>query len=177
MKSVIVASTNPVKLQAVRQGFARMFPAGHFSVCPLMVAAAVSDQPLTDGETRLGALARAIAAREKLPDAEFWVGIEGGVDQIDGHMAAFAWVAILSQSGEGFSRSGTFFLPEKIADLVRSGKELGEADDIIFGRANSKQQNGAIGLLSGDAIDRTGLYAQAVLLALIPFKSPEHFKT
>jgi len=113
MKSVIVASTNPVKLQAVRQGFARMFPAGHFSVCPLMVAAAVSDQPLTDGETRLGALARAIAAREKLPDAEFWVGIEGGVDQIDGHMAAFAWVAILSQSGEGFSRSGTFFLPEK----------------------------------------------------------------
>jgi len=57
--------------------------------------------------------------------------------------------------------------------LVRQGVELGEADDRIFGRNNSKQQNGAVGLLTGDAVDRAGLYVPAVIFALIPFKNPE----
>jgi non-canonical (house-cleaning) NTP pyrophosphatase len=51
--------------------------------------------------------------------------------------------------------------------------ELGEADDRVFGCNNSKQQNGAIGLLTGDAVDRAGLYVPAVIFALIPFKNPE----
>jgi len=51
--------------------------------------------------------------------------------------------------------------------------ELGEADDRVFERSNSKQTNGAIGLLTGNVIDRTTLYAPAVVFALIPFKNPE----
>jgi non-canonical (house-cleaning) NTP pyrophosphatase len=50
--------------------------------------------------------------------------------------------------------------------------ELGEADDCIFGRSNSKQINGAVGILTADAVDREELYAHAVLLALIPFLNP-----
>jgi len=55
---------------------------------------------------------------------------------------------------------------------VRQGKELGEADDLVFAKENSKQDNGAVGLLTGNVIDRTALYQQAVVLALIPFKNP-----
>ena len=73
----------------------------------------------------------------------------------------------------GKGRTGAFFLPESVANLVRHGKELGEADDIVFGRSNSKQANGAIGILTGDVVDRTQLYEQAVILALIPFKNPQ----
>jgi non-canonical (house-cleaning) NTP pyrophosphatase len=58
---------------------------------------------------------------------------------------------------------------------VRQGKELGEADDQVFGRHNSKQQEGAIGLLTGRVIDRTALYEEAVVMALIPFKNPTLF--
>jgi non-canonical (house-cleaning) NTP pyrophosphatase len=50
---------------------------------------------------------------------------------------------------------------------------LGEADDRVFSRKNSKQSNGAIGILTNDAIDRTELYIPAVIFALIPFKNPD----
>ncbi|MEM6529629.1 MAG: DUF84 family protein, partial [Chloroflexota bacterium] len=55
---------------------------------------------------------------------------------------------------------------------VRGGMELGDADDIVFGRSNSKQQTGSVGLLTGDALTRETYYLHAVVLALIPFKNP-----
>jgi non-canonical (house-cleaning) NTP pyrophosphatase len=86
-------------------------------------------------------------------------------------MMAFAWVFVRSRHLAGQGRTGAFFLPEPVADLVRQGKELGEADDIVFGRSNSKQQEGAIGILSGKVIDREQFYVQAIMLALLPFKN------
>ncbi|MEA2092675.1 MAG: DUF84 family protein, partial [Patescibacteria group bacterium] len=56
-----------------------------------------------------------------------------------------------------------------IIELIKEGKELGEADDIVFQRNNSKQENGAVGILTGDVVDRTKCYTEAVILALIPF--------
>ncbi len=86
-------------------------------------------------------------------------------------MAAFAWIVVRSQEMIGKARTGTFFLPPAVAELIRQGKELGEADDIVFGRSNSKQENGAVGLLTDNVIDRTQLYEHAMILALIPFKN------
>jgi len=108
-----------------------------------------------------------------MPEAYFWVGIEGGIEDREGEMAAFAWIVVKSNKTLGKGRTGTFFLPQAVSDLIRQGKELGEADDIVFGRINSKQENGAIGILTGDVIDRTQLYAHAVVLALLPFKNPD----
>ena len=172
MKTIIIASSNPVKARAALNGFRRMFPAEPFEILPRPAPSGVSDQPMTSAETLLGALNRAAAARAAHPGADFWVGIEGGVEE-DGGLAAFAWVAVLSPSGSGKARTGTFFLPPAVAHLVRQGIELGEADDIVFGATNSKQQNGAIGLLTGDVIDRAGLYEHAVVLALVSFRHPE----
>jgi len=67
-------------------------------------------------------------------------------------------------------------LPEAVARLVRAGKELGDANDIVFGRENSKQQEGAIGLLTGKVMDRTELYEHAMVLALAPIKGAEYFQ-
>jgi hypothetical protein len=44
-----------------------------------------------------------------------------------------------------------------------------DADDIVFKRSNSKQSNGAVGLLTGDRITRASYYVHACHLALIPF--------
>ncbi len=169
---VIVASHNPVKLLAVRRGFERMFPQADLMLDSVSVPSGVSHQPMDSAETRQGALNRARGAALARPDADFWVGIEGGVEAENGALGAFAWVAVLSSEQAGFSRTGTFYLPPAIAELVRAGKELGEADDIVFGRSNSKQEEGAVGILSGGVIDRAGLYEHAVVLALLPFKNP-----
>ncbi len=169
---VVVASRNPVKIEAVRLGFERMFPEARLQVEGVSVESGVSRQPMTDGETLQGALNRACAARQAAPQADFWAGIEGGVEEQDGTVSAFAWVVILARQGMGKARSATFDLPPALAELIRQGVELGEADDRLFERQNSKQQNGAVGLLTGDVIDRARYYEQPVVLALIPFKNP-----
>jgi inosine/xanthosine triphosphatase len=172
MTLVGLASKNPVKLAAALAGFQRMFAGEEFEVRSIPVSSGVAHQPRSDGETLRGATERAQQARGMFRDAHYWVGIEGGVEDQAGAMAAFAWVVILSRDGKvGKARSGTFFLPDAVADLVRQGKELGEADDVVFSRANSKQEEGAIGLLTGNVLDRGQLYTHTVILALVPFKN------
>lgn len=173
MKTIVVASTNPVKMNAALDGFIRMFPNEQWEVSGVKVESGVADQPMSDEETRRGAINRAEnASKEK--DADFWVGLEGGAEDHDGEMRACAWIAVKSKEGKtGTGRTGTFILPAKVRELVMQGMELGTADDMVFQRTNSKQSNGAVGILTGDVISRTAEYANAVILALIPFKHPE----
>ncbi len=183
-KNVIVASQNPVKFQAAREGFARMFPGESFTFQAVTAASEVSEQPFSSMETLRGAYNRARNARRFSPNADYWIGIEGGVEEtpegalgVENHesahsLAAFAWVVVLTGDQAGKGRTGLLFLPPLVAELVHQGKELGEADDIVFGRTNSKQENGAVGLLTNNVIDRAAFYEQAVILALIPFRNP-----
>ncbi|MGL1888432.1 MAG: inosine/xanthosine triphosphatase [Reichenbachiella sp.] len=167
-----IGSMNPVKINCVRQAFEEMME-GEMVFIGIDVNSSVSDQPLTNEETLLGAENRAKDSQLKLKDAEFWVGIEGGVENTNGGMEAFAWVVILSKEKKGISRTATFMLPLQIAELVNQGVELGHADDQIFKRKNSKQKDGAIGILTNGKIDRTAYYKPAVTMAMIPFLHQE----
>lgn len=170
---VVIASENPVKVTAVAQGFARMFPDRDFECVGISVPTGVSHQPMDDAETLHGAESRAKNAQATAPDAYFWVGVEGGVEDRESVLHGFAWVVVLSRDLEGRSRTASFEIPPEVAELVRNGIELGHADDQVFGRTNSKQKNGAVGLLTADVIDRVALYEPAVVLALIPFRNRE----
>lgn len=172
MPTILVASTNPVKIQAALHGFQRMFPHETCTARGVAVPSGVSDQPMTSAETLQGAFNRAQNARHVDGNADYWVGIEGGCEDIDGDLLCFAWVVVLSRERTGKGQTATFVLPQEVAQLVRQGVELGEADDRVFGRSNSKQSNGAIGLLSGDVVDRLGYYEHAMIMALVPFKNP-----
>lgn len=169
---IVVASKNPVKVNAAREGFQRMFEGASIDVSGVAVASGVSDQPIGDAETLLGATQRARAARRHGPDADFTVGIEGGCGWLDDDLTVFAWVVVMDATEKtGRSKTGMFFLPDEVARLVAGGLELGDADDRVFGGQNTKQKNGSIGLLTGDVLDRQAYYVQAVIMALIPFKN------
>ena len=176
MKTIIVASRNPVKVKAARAGFERMFPETRFDIASVSVESGVSHQPMSETETLQGAKNRARAARIARPEADDWVGIEGGIEDLSHGMLAYAWIVVLADGPTGKGRTGGFLLPEAVARLVRSGEELGEANDRVFGRENSKQQEGAIGLLTDKILDRTELYEHGVLLALAPIKSSRFFE-
>lgn len=171
MTTLVIASINPVKVQAAVNGFRRLFPEAELNVVTISAPSEVAHQPLSDEETLRGALNRSNNARRVQPDADYWIGIEGGVQALSDQLAAFAWIVVQTATLSGQARSGTFFLPPAVAELIREGKELGEADDIVFGRSNSKQENGAVGILTGNVIDRAQLYEHAMILALIPFKN------
>ena len=168
-KTVVVASNNPVKLKATRHGFEKMFPCGEFCFKTRSVPSGVSDQPMSSEETLTGALNRAHRVKSIHPEAQFWVGIEGGLQEVGADLEAFAWVVVLSPDNSGKSRTGGFFIPPKVAELVRGGMEMGYADDLVFKKTNSKQTTGATGILTHGAIDRAGFYEPSVILALIPF--------
>lgn len=173
---LVVASTNPVKQRAVAQGFSALFPDAAPEISAVAVASGVSEQPAGDAETRRGAENRARAARGERTDADCWFGIEGGIRDRDVGMTAFAWVVALCGEEVGYGRTAEFVLPERIAELVREGMELGEADDRVFGRTDSKRKDGAIGLLTGGALDRAGLYQQAVVMAMLPFRNLDLYR-
>lgn len=175
-----MGSENPVKVEAVRRAFGRVFPeyARAVEIVGLAVESGVSAQPRGERETRRGARNRAEDAARRRPEADYWVGLEGGVaggraPVVAGELFAFARVAVLAGGRVGESASGRFLLPGPVAELVRAGVELGEADDRVFGRTGSKTEEGAVGLLTGGAVTRTELYAQAVALALCKFVHPE----
>lgn len=164
---VVVASKNPVKKNAVLKGFKTYY--NDVEVECISVDSGVSDQPGTDDETLTGARNRVQECRNQIYDADFWVAIEGGIQAGEKDVLAFAWVVIHSAGKYGEARTASFTLPKKVAHLVAGGMELGTANDLVFNQINSKQKSGAVGLLTHDKIDRTELYRQAVILALIPF--------
>ena len=167
---IVVASRNPVKIDATERAFATLFPDETLEMLPADVASGVSDQPTSDEETRVGARNRAIAARDALPEADYWVGLEGGVEIIDEQLMAFAWMAVRGTDGKiGEARSSTLPLPPAVKKLVDSGMELGDANDKVFSTINSKQGGGAYGLLTNGLYTRGSIYTQTLIIALTPF--------
>jgi non-canonical (house-cleaning) NTP pyrophosphatase len=75
----------------------------------------------------------------------------------------------------GKAKTAAYPLPPLVLGLLEEGYELGQADDLCFGTVDSKRSTGAVGILTGDLITRTELYASAAVLALIPFKNPDWY--
>lgn len=169
---VVVASKNPVKIEATRAAFAALMPAVSPQMTAVSVSSGVADQPTSDAETLRGANNRAANARLRNPDADFWVGLEGGIEVIEDQLLAFAWMTILGTNGKSSSaRSATLPLPPAVRKLVDDGLELGDANDKVFATANSKQGGGAFGLLTDGLYTREGIYTQTLILALLPFSN------
>jgi inosine/xanthosine triphosphatase len=172
---ILVGSKNPVKISCTEDAFTRAFDSS-FLVEGVNASSGVSDQPMGDKETLKGAKNRAFNSKDIFPEANFWVGIEGGIDEDEKGMFAFAWIFIVHDSGKtSQSKTGTFYLPEKVVELVKGGMELGKADDQIFNQDNSKQQGGSVGILTKGVINREEYYRQAIILALIPFLNKDLF--
>ncbi len=173
MKRIAVASKNPVKIHAVEQGFKLLFPAMEFSIEGYAVSSGVNDQPLSDNETFQGALNR-VNHLSKTADADYWVAIEGGMEEINNEFHVFAWAVAKSKDNKiGKGKTVTFILPDAVSKHIREGKELAHAADIVFNESESGKKQGTIGILTGNHIDRTRYNLDAVIMALIPFKNPD----
>jgi len=166
---VVVASKNPVKIRAVEAAIREQFPGDDSTVTGIDVESGVSVQPLGDDETLTGARNRVNDARQQVPDADAWVGLEGGISKVGDTLVAFAWIVVSDRHGRtGEARSATLPLPPAVRKLLDDGVELGEANDRVFGTTDSKQAGGAFGLLTDGRLTRESVYHQTLLLALVP---------
>lgn len=144
MHQVICATTNPAKIQAILQAFHEIFGEGSCHIASVAVESGVPEQPFGSEETRAGARNRVANARRLLPEADFWVAIEAGIDGD----STFSWVVIENTSQRGEARSATLPLPAVILQKVREGEALGPVMSRYTGIDEIGRKEGAIGVFT-----------------------------
>lgn len=173
---VAVGSLNPVKINAVKLAFEKIFPNESWVVEGVGVTSGVSDQPMSDQETIRGARARAKRAR-KILKADFGVGLEGGLHKLGKEWFDTGWMVIVDKKGtEGIGSTIRMKTPHKMITLIHTGMELGQVNDLLFKKKNSKQAEGHFGLMTNNAITRTSAYVDGLVSALTPFLHPQLFE-
>lgn len=171
--TVAVGSANPVKIQAVRNSIQRIWPDAE--VDGVTVASGVRAQPLSDDEAIAGAINRAQAARLAL-DSDLGIGLEGNTHETAHGVFVTGWAAAVDrQSHMGLGGSGRFLLPRVLVERLRLGAELGDLMDEWAGQANTKQKQGAVGMMTNGLISRTIALETAVIFALTRFLNPDYY--
>ena len=170
----VVGSTNPVKISAVQAVLSRAWPNARCDGAA--VQSGVRDQPWGDDETQRGAEARARAALAN-SNADLAVGLEGGVVALpDGSVRTCAWAVAVDRAGTvGIGGSLAIPLPERVAQRLRAGEELGYAMDAEAQTVGTKYGAGAVGILTMGLIDRQRAYEPLVTYALAPWLATDFF--
>ena len=166
MIKVAVGSENPAKNIAVKDVFEEMF-SDKLEIISVSIDSGVSIQPF-DEKTIKGAYNRAKGALTA-SNADFGVGIEGGVMKLGEKWYNLGFVVIMDRDGNmGTGTSGWFECPKFILDELRKGNELGDVMDKLSGTTDSKKKEGAIGILTKNHVTRKDLYKHGVQMALVP---------
>jgi inosine/xanthosine triphosphatase len=168
---IYVASTNPVKINAVINAASETWP--EVKVKGFETESGIPEQPIGDLLTKQGAENRAravleIAQKNGLDRNFLGVGLEGGVfyDK-DDVMWTTVWAAVIDLEGELFFSNGARFLvPTVIADKIRAGEEMGPVTAGIVGEDDIRSKQGMIGVITQGFVDRTEEYAIIAKMAL-----------
>jgi len=174
---VVVGSKNPIKLQVAVKVFLDVFPDEEIKFITCDAQSGVSDQPYGTEETKTGAYNRAQDSFYKNSDVDYSVGLEGGIEIIDEEYWVTAWMCVLNREGKaGYGRTSSYQLPPKIVDLLKEGKELSDAGDIVLNDEKIGQKGGVIGVLTDEQISRADFYSDALRFALLPFTKQDLYK-
>ncbi len=174
MKGAVVGSTNPVKINAVREILDSIF--GDVHVEGIYVPSGISRMPTSPKEAIKGAENRALKAMEK-GDYDMAFGIEGFTQELEQGMFLSRWSVAMDREGKmGYGCSHKFQLPSKIAKSIRAGSELGPIMDVLTGEEGVSRERGAIGVFTRGTVTRNEAAKQSVICSLTRFLSPELYQ-
>lgn len=159
---IAIGTKNRAKVGAVQEVVERYVDDVTFEA--IDVASGVSDQPMSEEETRQGAINRAQAALEaSKSDAGF--GLEGGVKMIDGMMYLCNWAALATKEGKVYTAAGAQIpLPKTVATPILAGQELGPVMDAYVQQTNTREHSGAIGVFTNGFVDRKEMFVHILTL-------------
>lgn len=101
---IAIGTKNRAKTQAV-QKIVTMYIKKAIVFESVSVNSDVSEQPMSDEETRQGAMNRAKATLT-VTDAQIGFGLEGGVKMLDGVMYLCNWAALATKAGQVYTAAG-----------------------------------------------------------------------
>lgn len=171
---VAVGSDTPVKINAVENAFTERYPEHEAVVIGKKVPSGVSDQPMTNAETLLGARNRARRLLEVYSDIDIAAGLEGGVEVLipgEGEgpdtyiVTGFAY--LLSRDGvEGLGASPGIIIPHEVMKLILDkGIEMSDAVSAVYG-TNTKADRDCTGVITEGYLSATDYYTIATNIAI-----------
>lgn len=115
--------------------------------------------------------------REKGIEADYYVGIEGGVWSVLDKKVLGGTIYILNKAGEGhFGISQVMEVPDIIERMLyEEGKELGPAMEALKGSVHSRSEEGSMGAWSDNMLVRKDEFKLAFQAAISPFYN-EYYK-
>lgn len=184
-KTVVVASTNPVKLEAVQKSFTKKFgndlehrmPNAIPYIISIETASGVASTPLSKEETFQGALNRIQAIKEKHPDADYYVAIEGGFYKPSNskYFWQTGYIIIADQKNQVQAKVIEHMLPKELSVLIESGNGRGSSVDKLRGMNNTKQGTGVTGYASNDLVTRLDMYYYPLIILWSQIHEFENF--
>ncbi|SDM71637.1 inosine/xanthosine triphosphatase [Psychrobacillus sp. OK028] len=165
---ILIGTHNRAKTKAVQTIASIYYPNAIFE--NKEVPSLVSDQPMSQEETRQGAINRAKQLMVDSEEAVFGIGLEGGVQVIDGQMYICNWGALVTQKGDVFTATGAGVpLPAEIAEQLIAGAELGPIMDVYSNKNGIRHEEGAIGVFSSGFVNRSAMFEHIMLLLIGQF--------
>ena len=165
MRKAYIASTNKVKVNSVQSVLT------DFDVISINVSSGVSNQPLGDSETLLGAINRAKA----LPNDGLRIGLEGGVSlEVNPYtkeevLYVINYGALVDENDNIYVAGGAKIpLPDVIKKAlmteskVKDGFELGDVMNDYTKRNDIRSTSGAVGIFTCDMVDRCEMFKHIV---------------
>lgn len=140
---------------------------------PVKVESGVSEQPLSDEETRSGSLNRAKNALEITSLADYAIGIEVGYHKDDSDKyEIFCWATIIDRKNSSISKkSHGFFLPEFYQNKIRNNLYVGDHLENYFAYSPEPIVQHIARMIS----DRKTFITKAIEHALIYYFAREEF--
>jgi len=164
LQKISIGSMNPAKIQSVETVFGT-----DYEVIGCSAPSGVSNQPLSDKETKQGASNRAqYLVNEKFADLA--IGLEGGVMTLDDQLFLCNWGALATKQGDLLMAAGARIpLPELVKEMMNEGRELGEVMDWWTKKKNVRSHEGAIGVFTGGYVTRKMMFSEINKLLLGQF--------
>ncbi|MER2170753.1 inosine/xanthosine triphosphatase [Paenisporosarcina quisquiliarum] len=165
---ILIGTNNRAKTKAVKAISSIYYPNAIFE--NIEVPSLVSDQPMSQEETRQGAINRAKHLMVG-SDALFGIGLEGGVQEIDDQLYICNWGALVTQNGDVFTATGAGIpLPKEIAEQLLAGAELGPVMDVFTNKNEIRHDEGAVGVFSNGLVNRSAMFEHIMLLLIGQFE-------
>lgn len=186
---IAVGSENKPKLEAVRKAARKYFPKGtYLDVVGVAAESGVSNHPISPSEARRGALNRAVAAYEGFTDADYWVGIEGGLEeitvivpetferQVEKRWIESGYCLVMDRKARfAYGQSGSVRVPDHLINSIMCGKDLSSAIEEHFGISRIGDSGGYTDWLTGGALNRADSYVPGLIAAFSELMNNEHF--
>ena len=164
---IAIGTTNPIKVAGITEAFTLFFNNPDIVVTNYDVDSGVADQPIGNKEIKLGAFNRAKKVLLENESANYGIGCEGGISQIEEIYFNYTWVCIVDRTGsEYYGVSNHIPVSNELMELINSGMNLAQACKQVYKIENLGQKEGYFGLMTNGNLTREEITKHATLSAI-----------